>query len=183
MPEVETERLLLRRFRPEDADEMYERIWTDADVMRFVQPDGWPHPRAESVAFLGRINAFFDEHGFGQWAVEHKRDGRLLGYCGLKFLEKTPEVELLYGIDKDYWKRGLVTEAACATLRYGFEEARLEYIVAVALPENAGSCRVMQKSGMNYEGPARHYNYDVVRYILRREDFKPGGGMYVIHGR
>lgn len=181
MPDIETERLLLRRFTPDDdADVMYERVYTDPDVMRYVQPTGWPHPREESAAFLARVNAFFDEHGFGQWAVEHKVEGRLLGYCGLKFLHKTTEVELLYGLDKDYWGQGLATEAARAALRYGFEEARLSYIVAVALPENAGSRRVLEKAGMRYEGRARHYDFEVVRYALRREEFAPGPDKYIL---
>ena len=180
MPEIETERLLLRRFRPQDAGLMYERVWTDPVVMRFVQPTGWPYTREESGAFLSRVNRFFDEHGFGQWAVEHRAEGRLLGYCGLKFLHKSEEVELLYGLDKEFWGRGLATEAARAALRFGFEEAHLAQIVAVALPDNAGSLRVLEKAGMRYEGPARHYDFDVARYTLRREEFKPDGGTYIL---
>ena len=178
--EIETERLLLRMFRPEDADVMYERIWTDPVVMRYVQPDGWPHPREESANFLGRVVSRFRENGFGQWAVTLKVTGEVIGYCGLKHLADTPDIELLYGIAKEHWNRGLVTEAARAALRYGFEEARLEYIVAIALPENTGSMRVMEKVGMRREGLAHHYNYDVVRYSVRREDFRPGGGAYTL---
>ena len=171
--EIETERLLLRMFRPDDADVMYERIWTDPAVMRFVQPDGWPHPREESVNFLDRLVTRFRDNGFGQWAVTLKDGGELLGYCGLKTLADTPDIELLYGIVEEHWGRGLVTEAARAALRFGFEEAGLDYIVAIALPENVASQRVMEKLGMRREGMARHYNYDVVRYSMRREDFRP----------
>ena len=182
MPEIETERLRLRKFVPEeDAGVMYERIWTNGDVMRYVHPEGWTHPREESVALLERLNGLFEERGFGQWAVVPKDEGRLIGYCGLKFLEKTPEVELLYGIEKEYWGRGLVTEAARATLRFGFEEAGLDYIVAIALPPNKGSWRVMEKCGMKREGLANHYNHDVVRYSIRREDFVPDPGTYILH--
>src|ERR687884_170254 len=105
--EIETERLLLRMFRPDDADVMYERIWTDR-------------------------------------AVTLKDGGELLGYCGLKTLADTPDIELLYGIVEEHWGRGLVTEAARAALRFGFEEAGLDYIVAIALPENVASQRVME---------------------------------------
>jgi ribosomal-protein-alanine N-acetyltransferase len=172
--QIETERLLLRMFVPEeDAGTMYERIWTDPSVMRYVQPEGWPHPREESESVLRRVRAFFEEHGFGQWAVVDKTDRRLLGYCGLKFLDNTPEVELLYGIDKDYWSRGIVTEVARASLRFGFEEAGLDHIVAIALPVNVGSWRVMEKLGMRYEGMSRNYNFDVKRYAMRRDEFVP----------
>ena len=171
--EIETERLLLRMFRPEDADVMYERVWTDPEVMRYVQPDGWPHPREESANFLGRLVTRFRENGFGQWAVTLREGGELLGYCGFKTLADTPDIELLYGVAGEYWNRGFVTEAARAALRYGFEETPLDYIVAIALPENVASWRVMEKIGMRREGMARHYNYDVVRYSMRREDFRP----------
>ena len=170
--EIETERLLLRMFRPEDGDVMYDRIWTDPAVMRFVQPGGWPHPREESAGFLSRLVARFRERGYGQWAVTLKGGG-LIGYCGLKNLADTADVELLYGIAEEYWGRGLVTEASCASLRFGFEEAGLDQIVGIAMPENLASRRVMEKLGMREEGMARHYGFDVVRYSIRRDDFRP----------
>jgi RimJ/RimL family protein N-acetyltransferase len=180
MPEVETERLLLRMFRPEDGEVMYERLWTDPLVMRYVQPGGWPHPREESAAMMRRLAEVFAERGFGQWAVVPKETGELIGYCGLKYLDQTPEVELLYGITPPYWNRGLVTEAARATLRFAFERTELQQVVAIALPDNVGSWRVMEKVGMRREGMARHYGFDVVRYAIAREEFDAGGAFYAV---
>ena len=176
---IETERLLLRRFTPEDFEAMYA-LWTDGEAMRYVQPEGWPHGREESRELFGRGINFFDEHGFGQWAVVPKEEDRVIGYCGLKFLNEAREVELLYGVCKEFWNRGLVTEAARAILRYGFETAGLVYIVAVALPENTGSWRVMEKLGMRREGITEHKGYRVVRYGLARHDFDPGEYMYKV---
>jgi len=180
--EVETERLLLRMFRPEDGEVMYERVWTDPLVMRYVQPGGWPHAREESAGLTRRLAEVFRERGFGQWAVVLKETGELIGYCGLKYLDGTPEVELLYGIRAEHWGRGLVTEAARAALRFAFERAGLGRVVAIALPENVGSWRVMEKVGMRREGMARHYGYDVVRYSIAREEFEPGAGPYAVRG-
>jgi ribosomal-protein-alanine N-acetyltransferase len=180
MPEIETDRLLLRMFRPEDGDVMYERIWTDPLVMRYVQPGGWPFAREESAGLVLRQTELFGERGFGQWAVVPRETGELIGYCGLKYLDNTPEVELLYGITHVYWGRGLVTEAAAATLRYAFEEIKLDHVVAIALPDNVASWRVMEKIGMRHEGRARHYDYDVVRYSIRREEFVPSSGHYLL---
>jgi RimJ/RimL family protein N-acetyltransferase len=178
--EVETDRLLLRMFRPEDGEVLYDRLWTDPLVMRYVQPGGWPHPREEAAALIGRMLERWRERGFGQWAVVPKEEGELIGYCGLKYLDDTPEVELLYGVRHTHWGRGLVTEAARATLRFAFEETPLAEVVAVALPDNAASQRVMEKCGMRREGMARHYGFDLVRYSIRREDFRPGPGLYVL---
>lgn len=175
---IETERLLLRRFTPADFETMYA-LWTDGESMRYVQPEGWPHNVEDSRALFARSMRFFDEHGFGQFAVVPKQERRVIGYCGLKFLNEAREVELLYGVFKEFWNRGLVTEAARAVLRYGFEAAGLGRIVAVALPDNVGSWRVMEKLGMRREGLTEHKGYRVVRYSLARDEFDPGEHLYV----
>lgn len=180
MPEIETDRLLLRMFTPKDGAAMYDRIWTDEEVMRYVQPGGWPHAREESSALVQQLIDRFSERGFGQWAIVPKRAGELIGYCGLRYVNKTTDVELLYGIVARYWGRGFATEAARASLRFGFEEARLERIVALALPGNAASRRVMEKLGMKLEGPARHHDFDVVRYSIARDEFDYGDGLYLL---
>ena len=179
MPEIETERLRLRMFTPEDFETLYA-LWTDREVMRFITPDGWPYSREESAEFLPRLVERFRQHGWGQWAVVYKPEEKLIGYCGFKFLDGTQEVELLYGIAKDYWNRGLVTEAARASLRYGFEQAGLEEIVAIADPENRGSWRVMEKAGMRREGTARYYDQEVVRYTIGRAEFRPDDSLYIL---
>jgi ribosomal-protein-alanine N-acetyltransferase len=70
---------------------------------------------------------------------------------------------------KSYWGRGLATEAAEAALRFGFEIAKLERIVAIAKHENIASRRVMEKLGMKYEKDAYYYNNDVVYYSITNE--------------
>lgn len=159
---------------------MYDRVWSDPEVMRYITPEGWPYAREESPDLVRKVISFFEEHGFGQWAVTLKESGELIGYCGLKILKATGEVELLYGVGKSYWNRGLVTEAARAALRYGFETAGAEKIVAIALPENVGSWRVMEKAGMRRDGTMRHEGYDCVRYVATREEFEPGADLYLL---
>ncbi len=182
MSEIETERLRLRMFKPADFDAIYN-VWSDRDVMRYIYPAGWPHSREESRVFVPRLVGRFEQHGWGQWAVVVKDEEKLIGYCGLKFLDDTPEVELLYGIAKDYWNRGLVTEVAKATLRFGFEEARLAYIVAIALAENAGSWRVMEKAGMRRDGTMMHAGLEHLRYKLTRDEFAPDAAPYILRRR
>ncbi len=73
---------------------------------------------------------------------------------------------------RPYWGRGLASEAGAAALRYGFEVARLERIVAVALPEHAASQRVMKKLGMTYEGLVEVYGgIRAVLYAVSRQEF------------
>lgn len=168
-PEIETDRLLLRMFAPEDA-ETFHRIWNDPLVMKYI--DGWRPSLEESRAGMTRLVQHWRDKGFGQWAVVLKEEGKIIGYVGFKHLEKTPEVELLYGIDSPYWNMGYTTEAAREALRFIFEKTELDRIVAVADPENIGSWRVMEKLGMRREKIARYYNQELVYYVIEKAEVK-----------
>jgi ribosomal-protein-alanine N-acetyltransferase len=171
-PEIETERLILRMFATEDALTLH-RIWNDEEVMKYIE--GWRPSLEDARGAMTRVVQHWRDKGFGQWAVVHRGDGKLVGYAGFKHLDQTPEVELLYGIDKPYWNCGYTTEASRACLRYVFENAGLDRIVAVADPKNIGSWRVMEKLGMRREKIARYYNHDLVYYAILREEFGKQG--------
>jgi ribosomal-protein-alanine N-acetyltransferase len=168
MREIETPRLRLRQFTYDDLDDL-SRLYSNPDLMRYVGR-GIKTRNETQKALLSLIEHY--EHGFGMWAVIHKADGKLIGRCGLCFLDKTPEVELGYLLDKSYWRRGLATEGSHASLKYGFEVLRLEKIVAIAKPENIASRRVMEKVGMKYEKDAYFYNTNVVYYAISRDVYQ-----------
>ena len=168
---IETARLRLRMFRPEDLDDL-AALFTDPDVMRYVA-DGKTIGREEADKALKSMIDHWRRHGFGRWAVEDKGTREFVGFGGLRSLFGTPEV--VYHLPKAHWGKGFATELARASLRYGFEEHRFERIVAVAKPENVASIRVMEKLGMRYEKHANYYGVDVVQYAIAREKFKPGG--------
>ena len=177
-PLIETERLVLRMFMPEDAETLH-RIWNDEDVMKYIDGN-WRPTLEETREIMVRLRKRWPEQGFGQWAVELKESGEVIGYAGFKHLDKTEEVELLYGIDKPYWKSGYTTELGRACLRFIFEKGELGRIVAVSMPGNIGSWRVMEKLGMRRERVARCYNLDLLYYAILREEFEPGGHAYAV---
>lgn len=167
-PEIETERLTLRMFKPEDAEPLH-RIWSDPVVMKYID---W-RPTFEGVKMALTLQGmYWREHGFGQWAMALKDEGTFIGYAGFKQLEQTPEVELLYGIDKPYWNKGYTTEAARACLGYAFDKTALDRIVAVVNPDNIASWRVLEKVGMRREKIARYYDKDLFYYAILREEFE-----------
>lgn len=175
---IETERLCLRSYEPEDLEPLYE-IWNDAEVTKYIRQN-W-HPTREDVAkYFEAVRERWAKRGFGQLAMTLKETGELIGYCGFKFVEETPEVELLYGSAKRFWGQGYMTEAARACLRYAYENTELDRIVALAWPENKGSWRVMEKVGMRYEKMAHHYNTDLVCYTITRDEFRHGAEPYVL---
>ncbi|HMF58616.1 MAG TPA: GNAT family N-acetyltransferase [Pyrinomonadaceae bacterium] len=169
MEELETSRLRLRKFNLEDLDTL-GRIVSDPEVMKYIGVGG-ARDLQSAEKTIKTICSHWDKYGFGIWAVEEKASGKLIGWCGLQHLDKTPVVEVAYLLDSPYWRQGLATEAARAALRYGFENLEVDHIVAVARPENVGSYRVMEKLGMQYERAAQFYGVEVVYYAIKREEF------------
>ncbi len=165
MQEIETPRLYLRQFTPDDFDDLY-RIYSDSEVMKYVSEG--VRNREETAADLFGIIADWEKHAFGLWTVINKQNNQLIGDGGLRFLGKTPEVEVGYVLAKAYWGKGLASEVAAASLKYGFEVLKLDKIVAVADAENITSRRVMEKVGMKYQHNFYYRNRDRVYYAIAR---------------
>jgi RimJ/RimL family protein N-acetyltransferase len=168
MHEIETARLYLRKFTPDDLDDLY-RIYSDPETMKYLT--GVRSREATEIAIHTMLKRW-EENNFGMWAVVHKIDRKMIGRCGIGFLDRTSEVELGYVLNKLYWNQGLVTEASFASLKYGFEILQFDRIVAIARPENIASQRVIQKVGMKYEKNAHYYETDVVYYSISRESYQ-----------
>ena len=170
MRDLETPRLRFRKFTPGDLQDL-AAIRADADVMRYIGC-GRPESLAEVQLILDKVLRHWNEHGFGPWALIEKPGNTLIGWCGLCYLENTRDVEIAYGIAKQYWGQGLASEAAAATIKYGFEQLHLDRIVAVAWPDNVISRRLMEKLGLKYAKQANFYNAEVVYYAISREDYQ-----------
>ncbi len=164
-------------FRLDDLDSL-ATLLADADVVRYVG-NGLPIPREESEAALHSIIRHWNNHGFGRWAITDKETEEFIGFGGLRSLLGTPEV--VYHFSKANWGKGLATELAVASLRFGFLERQFERIVAVAKPDNAASIHVMEKVGMTYEMHTSYYNMAVIQYQISRPDFKLDDSFYVLH--
>ncbi|HEY9633092.1 MAG TPA: GNAT family N-acetyltransferase [Coleofasciculaceae cyanobacterium] len=167
---IETRRLQLRHFTPNDADELY-RIYSYPDLFKYM-PNQQPLLWEQTRIVIDSLIESWQRHRFGVWAVIYKKNQELIGHCGLKFLDNTLEIQMGYLLLKSYWGIGLGTEAAGVALKYGFEEASLERIVAIAKPENIASRRVMEKVGMKYEKNAHFYGNDVVYYSISRKAYQ-----------
>ena len=180
MTVIETARLILRSFAPDDLEAYHAQIYSDPDVTRYL-PGGRPRPLDRTQVVLEYALEHERQHGFTLWAVVNKTDQQFIGHCGLVYLQNASEVEIAYAIGKAFWGQGYVTEAARATLRYGFETYPLEQIIALAVPDNLASQRVMQKIGMHFQGRTdRYYNTELVLYSLKRDEFTPDDSPYSV---
>jgi len=179
VPVLETERLFLRPFSMDDLDDLVD-ILSNPEVTRYLAGDGTPS-REHVERLLGRIKEHWEERNYGWWAVCLKKDPKVIGWCGLGYLEETGETEVLYMLDVPFWGKGIATEAALASLRYGFEQTDLQRIIALAFPDNIASQRVMQKCGMSYEKEAPYFGYNLVCFQILKGDYHPGEFPYQLH--
>jgi ribosomal-protein-alanine N-acetyltransferase len=129
--------------------------------------------RAEATVRAGIES--FERNGFGFWGVFEKCSAPLIGFCGLRRIGETRDVELLYGIDPRLWRRGYATEAAGAVLRWAFTSTDLTRIFAGADPPNLASFRVMEKLGMRFVGNRRTAAGETPYWAIERGSFSGSG--------
>ena len=150
---VVTERLILREILPTDMDGMFE---LDADPAVHQYLGNNPVKSREQIpAIIEFIRKQYIDYGIGRWAVIDKRTDDFLGWAGLKYItEETNRrmdyYDLGYRLIKRYWGKGFATEAAIATLDYGFNTLGLKEIVAIADCQNKGSNNVLRKVGFTF---------------------------------
>jgi RimJ/RimL family protein N-acetyltransferase len=156
MPEfrLETERLVLRDWRPEDWSGFFRHTNTPA-VMRWL---GGPLSAAQQAAMRERVEACTARHGHGLWLVERKPDGghlsdEVLGFCGLKRADApgstvAGEFEVGWRLREDAWGKGYAKEAALASLDAGFGSFGALTIIALTVAGNTASWGLMTRLGL-----------------------------------
>ena len=164
---LETQRIRLREFEEDDVDALYS-LDSDPDVMRYIS-DGRTCTRADIESAIPRVRNYYQQNpGYGIWLAELKDDGQFLGWACLKHLDQTEDIEVGYRLMKAFWNQGYATEAARALIDYGFEQLKLDRIVAITHPDNAASQRVLEKCGLRREGNRLAYGSECYFFALRR---------------
>lgn len=149
---IETERLILRRFTPEDADAMYRNWAGDPEVTKYMT---WPtHQSVEDTkTVLADWIAAYDRPEKYEWCITRKETGEPIGSMGVAGCnEKAESMEVGYCISRTYWNRGITSEAFAAVIRYLTGEVGAKRIEARHDVKNPASGRVMEKCGLKYEG-------------------------------
>jgi RimJ/RimL family protein N-acetyltransferase len=172
--ELRTDRLWLRRWLASDRPP-FARLNADPRVVEFLPG---PLSRSESDARVDRIEAHFQQHGFGLWAVEIPRISPFAGFIGLSIprfeAPFTPCIEIGWRLDAECWNRGYATEGARAALAFGFRWLQVEEIVSFTVPLNVRSRRVMEKLGMthsardDFDHPLLPEGHPLRRHVLYR---------------
>ena len=162
---LETNRLLLREYVEEDAEAFF-KLNSDPEVLRFV-----PDKRLLNVEHARQILvdhpiADYRKYGFGRGACILKSTGEQIGFAGLKYLEELGEVDVAFRLMPNHWGQGLATEAALASVRFGFADLGLKRIIGLVMPENIASVRVLEKTGLRYAETVTFWGHQFSKYVI-----------------
>ena len=176
---LETHRLILRPFKIEDAEDMFNNWASDPEVTRFLT---WPAHSSVDITrmILNDWISHYDDGDFFQWAIVLKETGSVIGNIAVvRLQEAIEEAEIGYCMGKAFWGRGIMPEALRAVMDYLFDTVGLNRIFAGHDVNNPKSGRVMVKAGMTKEGVRRGGGInnqgicDVCIYSILRSDRTP----------
>lgn len=178
--ELETERLLLRRFVIDDAQKMYDNWASNPNVSKYVM---WETHKDvnETKTLLEEWVKSYESNETYKWVAEIKDTKEIIGSIDVvsKKLLKYGACEIGYCYGEPFWNKGYGTECLKAVIKYLFEECDAEVIYAKHLTQNPGSGKVMQKSGLKYEGTLRNryvdpdgIRNDLLSYSITKNEYK-----------
>ena len=176
--ELETQRLILRRFNVHDAEKMFANWASDDDVTKYLT---WKSHNNVSVTknILEDWVKNYDDNGFYQWAITLKENTEPIG--SISVVRKDDDIRMIhvgYCIGKKWWNKGLTSEALFRLIRFFYEESDVNRIESTHDPKNPNSGKVMVKCGLKYEGLMRQAGKknqgelcDLAMYAMLREDY------------
>ncbi len=177
LPEIQTQRLLLRRLRMDDARDMYAYS-SDPRVSRHVLWETHATIRDTRAVLRGALRQYRAGDP-ASYAIVARETGRMIGTIGFMWVNyEHKSAEVGYSLAFDCWNKGYATEALIAVLDYAFRTLRLNRVEAQHDVENPASGRVMEKAGMQREGVLRQRVLnkgrfmDVVLYAALKNDWK-----------
>ena len=175
---LESERLILRRFTMDDAQDMYKNWASDPEVTKYLM---WPAHESVDVTkqiLTGWANQY-DKADYYHWAITIKEnDGAPIGSIGaVSQDDRTKMVHIGYCLGRKWWNRGLMSEALGLLVSYFFNEVKVNRIESRFDPNNPNSGKVMTRCGLTYEGTKRQADWnnqgicDAALYAILAEDY------------
>jgi ribosomal-protein-alanine N-acetyltransferase len=166
IPTLQTPCLRLRPLFPADAVTLHQ-IYQHEGVLQYF-PNPTPPPLEKVERFVASQQTHWEKYGYGNWAIVPAGGSDLIGWAGLQFLPETNETEVGYLLDRPFWGKGYATEAARASLQFGFECFDFPEIIALVHPDNAGSLKVAAKCGLQVVERKVYWGLEMVRHRCER---------------
>ncbi len=175
-PTLETSRLILRKFKLTDVDDLFEYA-SNKNIDKYVPWYAYTD-RKEAVEFINSKIQRYNEGNLSSWAIELKENNKVIGSIDFgKWDTKANCAAIGYAISCDYWNNGYATEALREVIKFGFETMKLHRIQMEHVKENIASGKVIMKNGLKYEGTLRdaaHYKgqyYDKHIYSILKQEY------------
>lgn len=153
--EIETDRLILRKVQPTDLEDVYDFL-SDSEMTKYTPLFELAKSKDDAVKFIQNVIGNYEKGEPTCFAVVYKENNKLVGLIYLD-IESCYRGSISYLVNRNYWSRGIATEAAKAIIIFGFEVMGLKRIEATCDPRNIASVRVLEKCGMQFEGLLRSY--------------------------
>ncbi|MGD9723231.1 MAG: GNAT family N-acetyltransferase [Pirellulales bacterium] len=166
LPTLTTARLSLRPCTPDDTAALHA-LWTDPGVRRFLWDDR-AIERDEAAAVVQALCDTANQRRGGLWLIETRPGEPPAGFCALREIGGTTEIEIIYGLASDHWGQGLATEASRAVLAYGFDVLSLTRIWGRTDPPNIHSLAVLARLGMQPAVNPGHETQPMATFVLER---------------
>ncbi|TAA47530.1 GNAT family N-acetyltransferase [Corallincola spongiicola] len=147
---IETPRLIMREFTLEDVEAVFE-FGTHAEVSRYTGDAGDMTTLADAEQVIRAVwLAEYQQYGYARYALVHKADNRVIGFCGLKYMPQFNAPDIGYRMLPEYWGQGLGLEAVAATLTYAKNQLGINHIVGEVVTENHASSKILMRLGFKH---------------------------------
>lgn len=150
MKVIETERLTLRPIAETDAEFILE-LMNEPAWIRNIGDRGLKTTDDARRYIADKITAAYEQFGFGFYLVEIKESGVPVGICGLVKRESLEDVDIGFAFLERFWSKGYAVESATAVMDYARNTLRLKRVVAITVPDNQSSIKVLEKIGLRFE--------------------------------
>ncbi|MBO9130761.1 GNAT family N-acetyltransferase [Bacillus sp. 165] len=160
---IETSRLILRKFNPEQDSMKYATILGQQEVGKWL-PKGGGYTSEEAQKLMNFFIHHWEKYGYGTWAIIRKTDQELIGHCGFNYITALHETELLYALEKESWGQGFATEAAAGCMQL-FNKRK---IIGLTKLDHTSSQNVLRKVGMKYEKEIHLWDIDLKYFSIQR---------------
>ncbi|OJD53487.1 acetyltransferase [Bacillus sp. 4048] len=151
---IHTKRLFMRKPIIEDVDQFYSILKEEVVGKWLAKSRGMS--KEETNDYIRKLILHWEQHNFGVWLLFNSETGKLLGHCGLRKVDETGEIEIMYLLDPEYWGNRYASEAAEASIQYAKETMNVKRIIARVKVVNENSKKLLRKLGFTYTHDVDH---------------------------
>lgn len=151
---IHTKRLFMRKPLIEDVEQFYSILKEEAIGKWLAKSSGMS--KEEAKDYVIQLISHWEQYDFGVWLLVNRNTGELLGHCGLRKIDETGEIEIMYLLDPEYWGNGYASEAAKASIQYAKEMMNVKRIIARVKVANENSKKLLRNLGFTYTHDVDH---------------------------